>query len=46
MIDSVIGRFKITQYDNKRAISIANLVEAKWLDRYPRTVRIKYDQGS
>ena len=36
MIDLVTGWFKITQYDNKQAISIANLVETVWLTRYPR----------
>ena len=46
MIDPVTRWFKITQYDNKRAISIANLVETKWLTRYPRPVEITYDQGS
>ena len=33
MIDHVTGWFEITQYDNKRAISIANLVETMWLTR-------------
>ena len=35
MIDPIIGWSKITQYDNKRTISIANLVETTWLTRYP-----------
>ena len=30
--------FEITQYDEKRAISIANLVEVKWLTIYPRQI--------
>ena len=38
--------FKITQYNNKIALSIANLVETMWLSRYPRTMEITYDQGS
>ena len=36
MLDLVTRWFKITQYDNKRAISIANLVETTWLTRYLR----------
>ena len=36
MIDAVTGWFKIAQYEDKRAISIANLVETMWLSRYPR----------
>ena len=33
MLDPVSGWFEITQYDDKRAISIANLVETMWLTR-------------
>ena len=36
MIDPFIEFLKITQYDEKRAISIVNLVETTWLTRYPR----------
>ena len=46
MIDHVTGWFKITQYDDKHDISIANLVETKWLTRYHRPTEITYDQGS
>ena len=46
MIDPVTGQFKITQYDDKRALSIANLVETTWLSRYSRPMEIMYDQGS
>ena len=42
MIDPVTGWSKITQYDNKRAISITNLVETTWLTRYPRPMEITY----
>ena len=35
MIDPVTGWSEITQYDDKRAISIENLVETMWLTRYP-----------
>ena len=46
MIDPVTGWFKIIQYNDKRVIPIANLVEAKWLYRYPRPMEITYYQGS
>ena len=38
VIDPVTGWFEIVQYDDKRAITIANLVETKWLSRYPRLI--------
>ena len=46
MIDLVTGWFKTTQYNEKRAITIANLVETKYLNIYPRPTEITYDQGS
>ena len=45
MIDPVTGWFEVTQYKNKIAISIANLVENTWLSRYPIPTEITYDQG-
>ena len=38
MIHTVTRWFEIPQYNDKRAISIANLVEAMWLSRYPRPI--------
>ena len=46
MIDLVTGWFEITQYDDKGATSITNLVETTWLSRYPRAMEIKYDKVS
>ena len=46
MIDPLTGWFEISEYDDKRAISIANLVETTWLYRYPRPIEITHDQGS
>ena len=46
MIDHVIGRFEITQCDDRRAMSIENLVETMCLTRYPIPTEITYDQGS
>ena len=45
MTDPFIGRFKITRYDDKYAISIANLVETTCLDRYPSPIETVYDKG-
>ena len=46
MIDPVTGWSQITEYDDKIVISIANLVETTWLNKYPRPIEITYDQGS
>ena len=46
MIDPATGWFEIAQYNNKIALSIANLVGNRWLSIYPRPVIITYDQGS
>ena len=46
MIDPVTRWFEKVQYDDKRAISIANLVKTTWLYRYPRPTETTYDQGS
>ena len=45
MIYPVTGWFEVTQYKDKRVMKIANLVEIKWLSRYPRPMDITYDQG-
>ena len=46
MIDPVMGRFKVTEYNDICAIPIANLVETKWLNLYPCTTERRHDQGS
>ena len=46
MVDTVTGWFEIAQYDDKKLISIANLVETTWLSRYPRPIEIMHGQGS
>ena len=45
MIDPVTGWFKIAQYNDGIEIYIAKLVETAWLTRYPRPMKITYDQG-
>ena len=46
MIEPVTGWFKIKQYDDKKSITVANIVEQEWLARYPRPYLITLDQGS
>ena len=45
MIYPVTGGFKVTKYNYKRAISIANLVGTTWRSRYPKPIEITYYQG-
>ena len=45
MIDPVTGWFEITKYNDKKPMTIANLVETTWLVRYPWPVEITYDRG-
>ena len=46
MIDPATGWFKIKQYDDKKSITVANIVKQEWLARYPRPYLITLDQGS
>ena len=46
IIDSATGWCKVTQYSNKKVMTIANLVETTWLVRYPWPVEITYGQGA
>ena len=46
MIYSVTVWFKITQYEDTRAISISNFVETTGLTRYPIPMEITHVQGS
>ena len=46
MIDPASGWFEIHQYDDKRAITIANIVEQEWLLRYPWPTQITFDRGN
>ena len=45
MIDTIAGWSKISEYNNKFTIIMGNLVENMWLNRYPWTEEITYDQG-
>ena len=46
MIDPTMGWFKIHEYKDKRAITIANILEQVWLARYPQPTLITYDKGN
>jgi hypothetical protein len=46
MIDPATGWFEIHQYDDKRAITIANIVEQEWFCRYPWPTQITFDRGN
>ena len=45
MIDPITRWFEVVLYDDKIAITIADLVETKWLSRYPTPIEITNDQG-
>ena len=46
MIDPATGWFEIHQYDDKKAITVANIVEQQWLTRYPWPTQITFDRGN
>jgi hypothetical protein len=46
MIDPATGWFKIHQYDDKRAITVANIAEEEWFSRYPWPTKVTFDRGS
>ena len=46
MIDPATGWFEICEYKDKKAISIANLVEMLWICRYPRPTQVIFDRGN
>jgi hypothetical protein len=47
MIDPATGWFEIAQeYDDKRSISIASIVEQQWFAQYPLPAQIIFDRGS
>ena len=46
MINPATGWFEIKQYDDKKSITVANIVEQEWLTHYPRPYIITLDHGS
>ena len=45
MIKPGTGWFEVTQHNNNKAIKNANLVDTKWMSRYPWPTEIMYDHG-
>jgi len=45
MIDPATGWFEIHEYDDKQAISIANIAEQEWFSRYPWPTQVTFDRG-
>ena len=46
MIDPASGWFEVHQYGDKRAVTIANVVEQEWFSWYPWPTQITFDKGS
>jgi hypothetical protein len=46
MIDPANGWFEIAEYDDKKSITVANIIEKQWLTRYPRPSIVTLDRGS
>jgi hypothetical protein len=46
MINLAKGWFKIKQYDDKKSITVANIVEQEWLTSYLQPSLITLDHGS
>ena len=46
MIDPATGWFEMKEIPNKRADTIANIVEQTWLTRYPWPTQVIFDRGS
>ena len=46
MIDPATGWFEVHQYDDKKSITVANIIEQEWFSRYPWPTQVTYDRGS
>ena len=46
MIDPATGLCEIHQYNDKRSITVANIIEQEWLSRYPCPSQITQYRGS
>ena len=44
MIDALTGWFEVTQYSDKKAMTIANFVETSLLVRFPLPLEFTYDR--
>jgi transposase InsO family protein len=46
MIDPATDWFEIHQYDDKKSITIANIIEQEWFSQYPWPTQVTFDRGS
>ena len=46
MIDPASGWFEIHQYDDKKSITVANIIEQELLCRYPWLTQVTFDRDS
>jgi hypothetical protein len=46
MINPATSWFEIHQYNNKQAITAANISEEEWFSRYPWPTQVTFDCGS
>src|SRR5687768_8572378 len=46
MIDPASGWFEIHQYDDKKLIMVANIVEQEWFSWYPWLAQVPFVRGS
>jgi hypothetical protein len=46
MIDPATAWFEIQQYDDKKSITVANIIEQEWFSRYPWPTQVTFDRGS
>jgi hypothetical protein len=46
MIDPATGWFEIKEYNDKKSITVTNIVEQEWLTHYPQPYLVTLDHGS
>ena len=46
MTDPATGWFEVCQHDDKRSVTVANVVEQEWLSRHPWPTQMTFDRGS
>ena len=46
MIDPATGWFEIQPCDDKKSITVANIIEQEWFSRYPWPTQVTFDRGS
>ena len=46
MLDPATGWFEIVEIDDKRADTIANILQMTWFNRYPWPTKIINDRGT